>query len=204
MKTKYLFLLSFIVFPVEITIFNIAIIFGVDLGYELSKEDNSLLMVWLFMPIFAFFIIWIRALVDAYPKNKFNFLLLLFLSGFYHWFYYFKYYDKQLDNNRKPLNNISKYLKQAFILSLPILIIGGLELFGIDVHDFIAVLSMIFLIFPTFYLWYYMLVDIFEKNKLHFVFMYLCFPYIWIYYIFFYEKGFNLINKIKNKKRYKR
>jgi hypothetical protein len=38
---------------------------------------------------------------------------------------------------------------------------------------------------------------IFEKNKLHFVFMYLCFPYIWIYYIFFYEKGFNLINKIK-------
>jgi hypothetical protein len=41
---------------------------------------------------FAFFIIWIRALVDAYPKNKFNFLLLLFLSGFYYWFYYFKYY----------------------------------------------------------------------------------------------------------------
>jgi hypothetical protein len=43
--------------------------------------------------------------------------------------------------------------------------------FGIDVHDFIAVLSMIFLIFPTFYLWYYMLVDVYEKNKLHFVFM---------------------------------
>jgi hypothetical protein len=48
-----------------------------------------------------------------------------------------------------------------------------IELFGIDVHDFIAVLSMIFLIFPTFYLWYYMLVDVYEKNKLHFVFMYL-------------------------------
>jgi hypothetical protein len=55
-----------------------------------------------------------------------------------------------LEESKKPPENISKHLKQAFILSLPVLIIGVIELFGIDVYDFIAVLSMIFLIFPTF------------------------------------------------------
>jgi uncharacterized membrane protein len=62
---------------------------------------------------------------------------------------------------------------RCFEIFSPVLIIGVIELFGIDVHDLIVVLSMLLLIFPTFYLWYYMLVDIFEKNKLHFVFMYL-------------------------------
>jgi hypothetical protein len=44
------------------------------------------------------------------------------------------YYNKQLEESKKPPENISKHLKQAFILSLPVLIIGVIELFGIDVH----------------------------------------------------------------------
>jgi hypothetical protein len=43
-----------------------------------------------------------------------------------------------LEESKKPPENISKHLKQAFILSLPVLIIGVIELFGIDVHDLIV------------------------------------------------------------------
>lgn len=203
MKVKYLFLFSVIILPLNITSY-IAELFNYHISFHLTEKDNLILSFWLGSIIISFFILLFKLLQHAYPKSKLHFFLLFFLSVFYYWFYCLKYYNKQLEESKKPPENISKHLKQAFILSLPVLIIGVIELFGIDVHDFIAVLSMIFLIFPTFYLWYYMLVDVYEKNKLHFVFMYLCFPYIWIYYIFFYEKGFNLINKIKNKKRYKR
>jgi predicted Co/Zn/Cd cation transporter (cation efflux family) len=69
-----------------------------------------------------------------------------------------------LEESKKPPENISKHLKQAFILSLPVLIIGVIELFGIDVHDFIAVVvsflvllngvySIILALFPVLCVW---------------------------------------------------
>lgn len=105
------------------------------------------------------------------------------------------------------INKFSHLLhpKQLFYISfiawlIPVILI---ELFSINRHivedlvnNPVPVLPLLALI-STFGLYFHTISCAYKKKQwIHFWITLLFFPYMWIYYIFFYEKGFNLAKKI--------
>lgn len=187
MRPKYLFILSL---PMLAIMFFSTIYNGINI--EFNGSENHIFIIWASMFMLPYFFLYVYIIKDIFTYNKKHILLILFIP-LYLYIYYFIIY--KTDNEKlKDNTKVVKKVKYAFFISLIIPTISLLEIFKIlDVNkepsnSFIIVL-LVSLVLPTFYLWYYMLVDVYEKNKIHFSFMLILFPYIWIYYLFFYKKS---------------
>jgi hypothetical protein len=64
-------------------------------------------------------------------------------------------------------------------------------------NNYIVILPLLALLSTLGLYFYFVLYHYKKKQWFHFWLTVVFFPYIWIYYIFFYEKGFNFANRIR-------